>query len=228
MKSFPSLCRMSELERDSLKPAARYAATAGCPRKYLYLAEAEYQEPDSYRIHALKDIQVRHVNGTPHTYTSTEQLANCSKAAESLFTDNGSLIVINGYPDLTEAYLFFWHLLCHFSLIKFSNALKNKDVGISVVGNARLDREMYLTRRIETLVFGPVIDEINSYQVTEYVDILQRYDDLNKIMLISTTDITALLERLRVVPSRVLYFFNLSAKVDLEKKTRGKRKVESL
>jgi hypothetical protein len=222
VKPFPNICRVTEDEREGMPPITRYAAMVGCPSKYLYLAEPEYQKPDSYRIHKFKDVQVRHVNNTVETFIAQTQLEACSLLVDSFFKPGGTLTVINGYPALSETYLLFWHLVCHFAAIKLSSPIKNREVGFSFLGNFRLEQEQYHFIKLNTLAFGPALDEMNNYHVTTYVETMLRYDDLNKILLTSTPDVTTLLERLRIIPGNVNYFFNLSEKIEPVKKTRRK------
>lgn len=218
MKAFPNLCRFSEDERDGMPPITRFAAMVGCPSKYLYLTEPEYQKSDSYCIHKFKDLQVRHVNNTLETFHAKSQLEKCPEVIDSFFKPGGTLTVINGYPALSETYLLFWHMVCHFAAIKLSSPIKNREVGFSFIGNFKLEQESYHCLKLNTLAFGPALDEINNYHVMTYVETMLRYDDLNKILLTSTTDVTGLLERLRIIPGNVDYFFNLSEKMDASKK----------
>jgi len=216
MTTFPSICRLSEQAREGMPPVRRYAAMVGCPEKYLYLTDRSYTLEDSYVIHKFRDLQVRHVNNKLQGITSADQVKQGTAFVDSLFdpTKSGTITVINGHPSLYETYLLFWHFVCHFAHIKLSNPIKYRDHAFAFIANFRLDEPRYPCPKHQVLSFGPVMDEINNFHVMSYVETLLRFDDLHKIILTSTTDVTSLLERLRIVPHNVNYFFNLSERME--------------
>jgi hypothetical protein len=216
--TFPSLCRLSEREREGMPPARRYAAMVGCPEKYLYLAETEYANEQSYAIHPYREMQVLRKD-----ITATEQLACASSLVPFLFENRGHLFVINGHPALQETLLFLWHVVCHFAVLKYSNPIKYRECAFSFIGNSRLEDGSYQCHRQHTLALGPALDEMNNYHVTTYVETLMRFDDLNKILITSTTNVTLLLERLRIVPKNVHAFINLSERLEAAEPVVAKR-----
>lgn len=214
MLQFPSMCRFSERERDGMPPVKRYAAMVGCPEKYLYLTQQDYHTPESYGIHRYQEMQVKNLDDSTRIIEVAGQLDAAKSLVPFLFgAETGTLTVINGYPSLQETYLLLWHLVCHFSAVKFSNPIKYREFAFSFIGNFKLEGGEYHTSKYHTLAFGPALDEMNSYHVSTYVDTMMRFDDVNKILITSTPNLTALLEKIRVVPKHVRAFINLSERI---------------
>ena len=84
-------------------------------------------------------------------------------------------------------------------------------INVNFLGTTFLDRKDYQTIAQHLLIWGPVTDLASDHDCARTIQFLFSYRDHTRLLLTSTKDVGALLERLRINASYVSYFFNLDA-----------------
>lgn len=216
---------------DELKPmceAERHAARCGIETKYLKFATPEFtSEPDEqYRLHNYSKLHVRSSH-TEMVVTCDEQFRNALTLLDSgmLWCKPPGLIVINSPyfvfddPDpFKGADGFLAHLICSLShRVQTKKVFKMSGVtsiNVNFFGNTFLDRKDYQTIAQHLLIWGPVTDLASDHDCAKTIQFLFSYREHTRILLTSTKDVGALLERLRINALYVSAFFNFDADKD--------------
>lgn len=191
----------------------------GCPTRFIYLAKADYQTSESYLIHKFRSLQLKHLNNNLETILEKAQYDNVPRFLDSVFNEEerGFVTIINSYPDLEEGMLFFWHLICHAGVLRLKDPLRKK-LSFGYVGTPTFEDCPYTVQPNHLLAFGPCIDEFEKRDIVKTVAFVSRFIDYNRILFLSVSNVCTFLERARIAPANVKYYFNLFQKPDDKKK----------
>jgi hypothetical protein len=84
-------------------------------------------------------------------------------------------------------------------------------INVNFFGTTFFDRKDYQTIAQHLLIWGPLTDLASDHDCAKTIQFLFAYRDHTRVLLTSTKDVGALLERLRINTSYVSFFFNLDA-----------------
>jgi len=225
IESFPRVTTaLSDEEKQGISQIARYVELWGCPSNLLYLAEPDYQKPESLKIHRFRDFQIKHLDDRLETFKVSEQVHYVQEVVSDLCKEGSKLIVINAYPDLSGGNLLLWYLLANIAAVKASNAFEHRKLGVTIAGNVKLQDAYYNHSSI--MVIGPAIDEFGPERTVNLMETVHRFQAIHRILLLSTNDVTDFLSRIRVAPSEVSRFFYVSSK-NPEVGKKGKRRPKN-
>jgi len=212
-------------ERAKFDPVMAQAELYGCPTKYLYLTAPEHCGLANYAMHPFKDLQLKHLNNKVETLLAKDQFAKIPDLLTGLFESRGDLIVINSYPDVSEGMYLLWHLVCEASALRLKGK-QTSGFSFNYVGLMQSWDETYQTARKHVLAYGPVVDEVEKRGVVAAVEFFVRFSDFTRVLVASSKDLSELLLKLRIAPSSVSYYLNLSRRDEASKKPRRKKSVE--
>jgi hypothetical protein len=222
---------------DSLQQNQRMAYLFGCPLRYLYLADAEYEGLESFKIHRFQDITLTG-DDQKREILAKDQLASLEPMMNGAFKRSPpSLIVINSkYVAANDSEVsgntFLYHLVCSLA----NKRLITKDTTFDFQYISLLDQypTVELTLR-KILCFGTVTDDMAVWEYNKLVQLLFKYENFTRILYCSVTELGKLLtEKLRMGLGYPDYVFNISPKFkteiksDVPKKKRRKKSSEEV
>jgi len=207
---------LSDEERENYPPIQKFMDIWGCPTNLLYLGESEYLRPIAFRIHKIQELQLKKTDGTIYKVKVDDQLDMVPKVIADICEPKHRTIIVNAYPDLADGTRFIWHLLANVAAVKANNPIKNRNLGVTYVGNIRLEDALYQPSKMVFL--GPILDEFGPERTINTVESLFRFQAQSRLIFTSSGNLPALLEKLRLSVNDVHYFFNISGRAGIKKR----------
>lgn len=205
----------SQEELNSLWPAARLSAHFGVQKKFLYFASPDYTEVDRemYGVHKFSSFNLEGKRIAPE-----EQEDNALVLLDSGKLWSSSVIVINsphtlfnGKENALGIEAFLSHILC--SLAYRVQKRKAPSVEVNFLETVQLDHTKgYQMKENHLLIWGPCTENFSSYDCNKTVQFLFSFRSYAKILLVSTVDLEAFLEKFQLSLDAVSFIFNLETK----------------
>ena len=234
----------------TLSPAERLAAFYGVEKKFLRFASSEYtSDPEEqYNLHHFNTI---HVNSLyeKRIVTYDDQFKNALELLSSghLWSNPSGLIIINSPNYLFDGSTkepdrgpdaFLAHLICSLAF-RVVNRKAPTTVEVNFLEIMQLEHSKgYLLKPEHLFVWGPITDHFGSYDCNKTIQFLFSFRNYTRILLTSTKELGALLDRLHINLEYVTYIFNLDVKkeaktqdeviAEVKKKRTRKKKPETI
>lgn len=202
---------------DKLTPVCRLAAYYGVQSKFLYFADPEYldDKEEMYSIHKFASFNVVCEGGDRIKLDPEDQFKNALDLinngdlwSASTIIINAPNYVFNGVGDSKGAEGFLSHLLCSLA----SRVVKRKapSVEVNFLEIMQIDHTKgYHIKPKHILIWGPCTEHFNAYDCNRTIQFLFSFRNHTKILLTSTTDLGAFLEKFHLSLDAVSYVFNL-------------------
>ena len=229
-------------ELDKLSPVCRLAAYYGVQPKFLYFAEPEYlnDKEEMYSIHKFASFNVVCAGGDRIKLYSEDQFKNALDLinngdlwSSSTIIINAPNYVFNGAKDTSGLESFLSHLLC--SLAYRVQQRKAPSVEVNFLEIMQIDHTKgYHIKPRHVLIWGPCTEHFNAYDCNRTIQFLFSFRNHTKILLTSTPDLGAFLEKFHLSMDAVSYVFNLETglpqkqEIPYSRKYKREKKVKNV
>jgi hypothetical protein len=214
---------------NTLSPSERQAAFYGVEKRFIRFASTEYiSDPqEQYNLHHFNTIHIDSF-GTKTTISYDEQFKNALTLLDSglLWSEPSGLIVINSPNYLFDGTAkepdrgpdaFLAHLIC--SLAHRVVNRKAPSIDVNFLEIMQLDHAKgYQLKPNHLLIWGPITDHFGSYDCNKTVQFMFSFRNHTRILLTSTKDMGALLDKLHINVEHISYLFNLDVKKEAKTK----------